>query len=330
MVVRTSTPDAAIPSASLFAIRPDPGSRYLVETDARFAGYRGWFGSDDLLQRLGLDPELVQKRLGDGFYEQRLIREQIAQLTGYRYLEGFDSDEAQYAALMSAGATFAQDYGLRPGIALTAAQMAQLTSDIVWLVEQSVTLPDGSTERVLVPQVYVRVRAGDIDGAGALLGAEATRIRSSGDVTNTGTIAGRTLVAIDADNINQLGGRITGGRVGLDARTDLDNIGGSIEARDSLSIHAGRDIDIRSTTATSQNGLNSSTRLDRVAGLYVSNPGGTLVASAGHDLNLIGAVLAILVADGRDAGAQHRGNVGASDGQPVHRGVLRMNGHQAG
>lgn len=113
MVVRTRTPDAAIPSASLFGTRPEPGSRYLVETDSRFASYRGWLGSDYLLDRLGLDPERMHKRLGDGFYEQRLIREQIAQLTGSRYLEGYDGDEAQYAALMSAGATFAQQYGLR-------------------------------------------------------------------------------------------------------------------------------------------------------------------------------------------------------------------------
>jgi filamentous hemagglutinin len=52
--------------------------------------------------------------LGDGFYEQKLIREQVAQLTGYRYLEGFNNDEDQYTALMNAGATFAKEYGLRP------------------------------------------------------------------------------------------------------------------------------------------------------------------------------------------------------------------------
>ncbi|WP_307574737.1 DUF637 domain-containing protein [Variovorax paradoxus] len=33
------------------------------------------------------------------------------------------------------------------------------------------------------------------------------------------------------------------------------------------------------------------TNIDRVAGLYVTNPGGTLVASAGRDVNLIGAVV---------------------------------------
>ncbi|VTU18932.1 Filamentous hemagglutinin [Variovorax sp. PBS-H4] len=291
VVVRTSAPNASVPIASLFNTRPDPGNRYLVETDARFANYRSWLGSDSLLDRLGLNPDLVQKRLGDGFYEQRLIREQIAQLTGSRYLDGFDSDEEQYAALMSAGATFAQQYGLRPGIALTPAQMAQLTSDIVWLVEQTATLPDGSTQRVLVPQVYVRVRPGDIDGSGALLSADALRIKSAGDVTNTGTIAGRTLVAINAETLDNLGGRISGGSVALDARADLNDIGGTIDARDSLSIRAGRDINIRTTTTTNQAGLNSTTRIDRVAGLYVTNPGGTLVASAGRDVNLVGAIV---------------------------------------
>ena len=50
-----------------------------------------------------------------------------------------------------------------PGIALTQAQMAQLTSDIVWLVEQEITLADGSRTRALVPQVYLRVQPGDLD-----------------------------------------------------------------------------------------------------------------------------------------------------------------------
>jgi large exoprotein involved in heme utilization and adhesion len=34
------------------------------------------------------------KRLGDGYYEQRLIREQVIALTGQRYLDGYTSDEA--------------------------------------------------------------------------------------------------------------------------------------------------------------------------------------------------------------------------------------------
>jgi filamentous hemagglutinin len=287
MVVRTSSPNVGIPRASLFNIHPEAGSHYVVETDPRFANYRNWLSSDYLLNNLGQDPNNTLKRLGDGFYEQKLIREQVAQLTGYRFLEGFASDDDQYIALMNSGATFAKQYGLRPGIALSAAQMAQLTSDIVWLVEQTVTLPHGSTQQALAPQVYVRVRPGDIDGSGALLSADATVIKSKGDMVNTGTIAGRTLVAINAQNVKNLGGRIAGGSVGLNARNDLENIGGSITARDSLKVDAGRDIDIRSTAQTS--GFNTS--VDRIAGLYVTNPGGMLTANAGRDVNSIGAVI---------------------------------------
>ena len=56
------------------------------------------------------------------------------QLTGQRFLDGYADDETQFAALMNAGARFAQTWKLRPGIALSAEQMAALTTDIVWLV----------------------------------------------------------------------------------------------------------------------------------------------------------------------------------------------------
>ncbi|MGJ7615637.1 MULTISPECIES: hemagglutinin repeat-containing protein [unclassified Variovorax] len=301
-VVRTSTPNLNVPQASLF--RTQAAGKYLIETDPRFANYRNWLSSDYLLNSLGFDPNSTLKRLGDGFYEQQLIREQVAMLTGYRYLDGFSDDEDQYAELMNAGATFAKDYGLRPGIALTAAQMAQLTSDIVWLVQQTVTLPDGTTQEVLVPQVYVRVLPGDIDGSGALLSAEATVIKSTGDVTNKGTIAGRSLVLINADNVNNLdGGRMVGGSVGIDARGNINNIGSSITARDAAVLTAGGDINIQTATRS----LGGNAAIDRVAGVYVSNPGGVLLASAGRDANLVGAILSnsgessrTLVKAGRD------------------------------
>ncbi|HUD34169.1 MAG TPA: hypothetical protein VMR43_14320, partial [Variovorax sp.] len=108
LVVRTTTPDATIPKASLFKTAPGPSAHHLVETDPAFADYRTWLSSDYLLNALGHDPTLVTKRLGDGFYEQRLIREQVAQLTGYRFLEGLQDDTTEYQALMDAGRTFAQ------------------------------------------------------------------------------------------------------------------------------------------------------------------------------------------------------------------------------
>lgn len=62
-------------------------------------------------------------------------------------------------------------------------------------------LPAGSEQKVLVPQVYVRVKPGDIDGSGALLSGNSVNLNLSGDLNNQGgTIAGRTTVALTADN----------------------------------------------------------------------------------------------------------------------------------
>jgi filamentous hemagglutinin len=293
-VVRTRTPNTALPRASLFSLELDTHSHYLIETDPRFADYRTWLSSNYLLNDLGLDPNNIERRLGDGFYEQQLIDQQVMQLTGYRYVGGYSDDESEYTALMNAGATFAKQYGLTVGVALTAAQMAQLTSDIVWLVSQTVTLPDGTTQQVLVPQVYVRVQPGDIDGSGALLSADKTVINAApgtGDVTNTGTIAGRTLVSITADNVNNFGGRISGGSVAVTAVNDINDVGGTIDAKNAMTLQAGHDINVHTTTSSTWSGMGAKTVVDRVAGLYVTNPGGTLVASAGNDMNLIAAIV---------------------------------------
>ena len=73
---------------SLFKINPGRAG-WLIETDPAFTDYRSWLGSDYMLRGLGQDPDYTHKRLGDGYYEQRLINEQIAKLTGYRRLDGY-------------------------------------------------------------------------------------------------------------------------------------------------------------------------------------------------------------------------------------------------
>ena len=293
--VRGAHPNMTLPTSSLYKNNPSPNSAYLIETDTRFIDRKLWLGSDYMTQSLSLDPTVSQKRLGDGFYEQMLIREQVAELTGRRFLADYTSDYQEYKALMNSAITFGQKYNLRPGIALTAQQIAQLTSDIVWLVEQSVSLPDGSSQKVLVPQVYVKVQPGDLDGSGALLAGKDVNINLSGDLTNSGTIAGRNVVSLTAENVNNLGGRIGGVDMSVAARQDLNNIGGSIEAVNSLSASAGRDLNIQTTTQSTNTQVGSAnfsrTGIDRLAGLYVSGPNGTLVASAGRDLNIVAGVV---------------------------------------
>ncbi|WP_353154710.1 hemagglutinin repeat-containing protein [Herminiimonas fonticola] len=290
----TQVASRTVPGSSLLLINPDPASSYLYEVDPRFANQQQWLSSDYMLQVLATDPNTIQKRLGDGFYEQRLVREQIAELTGRRFLDGYASDEAQYQALMQAGAAYAKEWELVPGVSLTAAQMAQLTSDIVWLVAQEIVLPDGTTTTALVPQVYVMPRPGDLDSSGSLLAGQNVHIQLSGDLTNSGTIAGRNVTQITANNVQNLGD-ITGKVVSVAAQQDLTNLGGRMMAEDSLVAAAGRDLTVQSTTSTgtAAAGRSSSslTQVDRVAGLYVTGEKGILVASAGNDFSVLAGVL---------------------------------------
>jgi filamentous hemagglutinin len=290
-----------IPNNSLFSIAPS--ANYLVETDPKFANYRTWLSSDYLLTSLSLDPVATQKRLGDGFYEQKLIREQIAQLTGRRFLDGYSSDEAQYMALMNNVSAFAQAHQLVPGVALTAAQMAALTTDIVWLVEKQVTLPNGQIATALVPQVYVRVQDGDLKASGALIAADSLNLNISGDLKNSGSIAGRNVLALTAENINNLGGRISAKAVDLVAQQNLNNIGGTITAETSLRAIADNELNVVSTTSTQTSAQGSRTNVDRVAGLYVTGNNGTLVAAAGNDLNLMAAAITNAAANDGSGGA---------------------------
>jgi filamentous hemagglutinin len=293
IIIRTVAPNTRIPGTSLYRQHPESGARYLIETDPAFTNRQNWLSSDYMLQALSLDPTLLQKRLGDGFYEQQLIQQQIGQLTGRRFLGDYTSNNEQYRALLQNGATFAKEFGLRPGVELSAAQVAQLTSDIVWLVTKEVTLADGSKQSVLVPQVYVRVQPGDLDGSGTLLAGKDVNLNLSGDLANSGTIAGRNLLNVSADNIQNLGGQMRADSVSLAVRQDFNNIGGMIQGVSSAIVTAGRDLNLTTTTqgSATQAGGNSfaKTGIDRIAGLYVSGPAGVLVASAGNNLNLTAA-----------------------------------------
>ncbi len=293
VVIRAAGPDTRLPDSSLFNNLPDPSAAYLVETDPRFTNNKTWLGSDYMQNAFATDPNNVHKRLGDGYYEQRLVREQIIALTGGRYLGDYRDDETQFKALMDTGIAFGQEHQLIPGVALTAEQMSLLTEDMVWLVNTRVQLADGSWQTVTVPQVYVRVQPGDIDGSGALMGGQNVVMNLNRDLVNSGTIHGREVVQLSADNITNRAGTIQGADVSLLARTDINNIGGTISGNHSVLASAGRDINITTTTRSAQSsaGKNSfeRTTIERVAGIYVQGDDGKLVLNAGRDLSLTGA-----------------------------------------
>ncbi|EON5698826.1 hemagglutinin repeat-containing protein [Escherichia coli] len=300
--IHVAGPDTRLPDSSLFKTNPAVNVPYLVETDPRFTNQKTWLGSDYMQKAFSQNGDNMLKRLGDGFYEQRLIREQVVALTGQRYLDGYSNDEEQFKALMDAGIAFGKQYNLKPGVALTAEQMALLTGDIVWLVNTTVTLPDGSTQTVQVPQVYARVKPGDVNSAGALIAGRDMVMKLDGDLFNSGKQAGKQTVQLSAENIHNQAGTIQGANVSLTARTDINSTGGLLQATDSLLAIAGRDISLTTTTRTAQSDAGQNhferTSIDSVAGVYVQNDQGRLVLQAGRDMNLTAATV---VNQGKDS-----------------------------
>ncbi|EQA10052.1 filamentous hemagglutinin family N-terminal domain protein [Glaesserella parasuis D74] len=248
--VRSIQPDLAIPQNVLYRVNANPNSQVLIETDPDFTNQKRWLSSDYMFNALRYEPNQMQKRIGDGFYEQRLIREQINRLTGRQFVGNYTDFDSQYRSLMDAGVTFAQKFNLRPGIALTPNQVAQLTTDIVWFENQSVRLPNGKVETVLVPKVYAMAKKGDITGNGTLLSGNKVT-HKGGEFVNNGTVAGRELVQFDSESIRNTG-KITGGTIVGNLSGDVENIGGTIEADRAILLNVAGNFTHRSTTHTTE------------------------------------------------------------------------------
>ncbi|MGN2429102.1 hemagglutinin repeat-containing protein, partial [Klebsiella electrica] len=144
-----------------------------------------------------------------------------------------------------------------------------------------------------MPQVYAKVKPGDIDGSGALIAGNNVNIKLDGDLFNSGTLNGRRVLQLDAGNITNRAGTLLGDDVRLNARNDINNTGGIIQGGSSLLAVAGRDINATTTLADAQSvsGDNrfSRTTLDSVSGIYVQGDDGKLTLHSGRDITLGGA-----------------------------------------
>jgi filamentous hemagglutinin len=286
-----------LPSNAMFKINTEPSAHYLVETDSRFTNYGNFISSDYMLQKLNIDPAKTAKRLGDGFYEQKLVREQVTELTGRYTLSGYSSAEEQYKALLTNGATYAKEFNLQVGVALTAEQMAKLTSDIVWLVEKEV-----NGQKVLVPEVYLaRSENIDLKANGAVIAADNVQINASSDVKNAGAIKATESVNIQAVNIGNYGGNIDGGKsTQLTADKNILNIGGSING-DQTQLVAGGDVKNETISSTRTLPFMTETTAGNTASI---NAGENLIIKAGNDITNTGAQITA----GKDATIHADGN----------------------
>ncbi|MGR2681655.1 hemagglutinin repeat-containing protein [Chromobacterium haemolyticum] len=216
-----------LPNNQLFQQNPSPTAPYLIETDSRFTEYSNFVSSDYMLKQLNYDPAGVHKRLGDGYYEQKLVRDQILALTGRPSLRGEDATE-QFKALMNQGVSVAKDFRLTTGVALTPAQIAALQQDIVWMVRETVHTANGP-QTVLVPTVYLAHNTVGLTGDGAVIAGKDLSL-SAASLSNSGRLQADQSLIAKADVIRNTGGLLQADTVKLLADsltldTDLQNAG---------------------------------------------------------------------------------------------------------
>eukprot|EP00659_Diplonema_papillatum_P021680 gene21680-33368_t len=301
----TTAPGFQLPKGDygLFIKNADPTSHYLIETNPNLTTVAGFFSSDYMLGKLGYSPDNAWRRLGDGQYESRLIRDAVLAQTGQRFLAGgLTSDYDQFRYLMDNALASKDALRLSVGVSLTDQQVGALTHDIVWMENRVV---DGQT--VLVPVLYLAqadsrnvrgnsliqgrdlnlMTGGDLINVGTLRASNNLSVASSGSLYTGGLIeAGNNLSLLAQDSIrNSMAGEIRGTQVSLTTlkgditndntaiqvrqgagmRTLTDSSAGTITARENLAIDAGRDL-------TNHGALTA---------------GGDADLKAGRDLNLI-------------------------------------------
>jgi len=273
----------SIPDNGLFSQHTAAGSPFLVVTDERFTSRNKFISSDYLLERVGYDPSQVHKRLGDGFYEQRLVREQVLALTGRPSVNGWDAME-QYQELMNNGSKVAQDFHLVPGVALTPQQIAALQQDIVWLVSETVETAEGP-QSVWVPKVYLAQTTLRLTGDGAVIGGGNLQL-SADSVTNAGNLFADKALSVDSNQFLHLGGDIKAGSIDVKAETltistDLQNaLRQATMSADDISL-SGTDIRLQGAKLNATDNLSLSARNNLEIGTAKSSHSGSLNVIAG-------------------------------------------------
>ena len=267
-----------ISDSSLYHVTSDPTARYLVETDPAYADRKTFLSSDYFFRRMQYDPEKLEKRLGDGYYESQIVRDRLMQL------KGKPAGETEYKALMDAAVRWAQENkDVRIGMALTEDQKAALKEDIVWMVESSVLLPDGNIVKALVPEVYLaHGKNGTLTGS-ALISAENIDIRATNDILSRGTVIAGDTMRLSASDINNEGGTIKASTLMEEALGDIRNTG-TMEAENKLSLKAGQDIDLASTLHKERNQQGYTETIASSGKAAVTGNQGTLSIEAGRDI----------------------------------------------
>ncbi|MGV0131688.1 hemagglutinin repeat-containing protein [Burkholderia gladioli] len=308
-----------IPQGGLFKPTAAPNASYVIETNPAFTNQKNFISSDYFFSQIGVDLTHIPKRLGDGFYEQQLVRNQMTSLTGKAVLGPYADLQTMYESLMAAGADLSKSLDLPIGASLSADQVARLTSNVI-LMETSVV--DGQS--VLVPVVYL-AQASQQNMNGPLIAATNIDLQNAQSFTNSGTIKADNTLAIQGKQIdNAFGALQSGGLMSLSTENNIDLTSANVKAG-SLQLDAGKDLILdtatKANTRVSRDGATSvvttlgpTAKLDVVGDASITT-GGNVQQNAG-DLS-VGGNLGMNVGGNWDLGAVQTGE---------HKIVQRANG----
>lgn len=256
--VESSKSNAAVDTSllnSMSQLSTNPNTSYVIETDPNFTNRRNFLSSDYVLSRLKLDPMNIQKRLGDGYYEQQLVMQEIMRQTGKSRLQSGLSAEEQYRQLMDAGISVTKSQSIVLGRGLTESEQKNLKEDVVLLVSKSVVLPNGKTETVLVPTLYLAPGTKRVEG-GANLQAQSINL-SVDTMHNSGSIVADKDVTLTGNSIHNDNGLIKGNTATITANDKVRNTQGTIMGNNTVSVYAKKDIINEGGTITQTNAAGS-------------------------------------------------------------------------
>ncbi|GAA3105030.1 hypothetical protein GCM10010520_57390 [Rhizobium viscosum] len=287
-----------------------PGQSFLFETRAAFLDVSKFYGSSYFLDRIGYQPDHQILFLGDAYFENQYVEQQLRQVTG----SGFAGDDtvSQIKQLLDNGADYLGTHQHGLGEPLTAEEIAGLTQSVVVYEWQVV---DGKS--VLAPVLHLA--PGDkerIASAGAVIAGkdvtiDAGVLATSGMVASNGNLAvsGSSIAAtggsfkaggnasLTADNVSIVNGSVsTGGNLSIKGDDGILVAGSKVAVGGNLALNSNGDINIsatgKTTTRTKHDRRSTTTKVETTVTGSQITAGGSIAAEAGGNLNVIGSTVA--------------------------------------
>lgn len=230
---------------------------YYIETRPGLVDMSQFHGSEYFFSKIGYVADKPISVIGDAYYENRLLNEQLTRNLGYS--NAFNGNDIK--GFLDNAASEQKSLGLVIGKALSDEQISKLKKDIVWYVNKKIQGQD-----VLVPQVYYSKNT-SLKKNSAL---ESSTIASSGNLfLNVGVldnqssdILGLGFVAIQAQgSVQNIGGIISGDKINIQAKdflsksyVDIDKFGNfqtirqaKVNAKQDISIQTQQNIKIQNS-----------------------------------------------------------------------------------